>query len=130
VLIRLISSESKYTEASSISEITADKGSVGNLSPIHFAANVFSLPLKTDIHPRGVYSEHELYMALAVMFTCLFLDLDPAKSFPLRQAALAVSQHLGKLIEENVKAVHSTGFIAGVADKFHQEHAALKDYGV
>jgi linoleate 10R-lipoxygenase len=91
---------------------------------------VFSLPLKTDIHPHGVYSEQELYLVMAVIFTCLFFDLDPAKSFPLRQAAFAVTQQLGKLIEANVKAVHSTGFIAGIVDKFHQENAALKDYGV
>jgi linoleate 10R-lipoxygenase len=130
VLIRLISSESKYTGDSSISEITANKGSIGNLTPVHFAANVFSLPLKTDINPHGVYTEHELYTVLTVMFTCLFLDIDPAKSFPLRQAAFAVSQQLGKLVEANVKAVHSTEFIAGIIDKLHQENAGLKDYGV
>ncbi|KAH0555974.1 hypothetical protein GP486_006081, partial [Trichoglossum hirsutum] len=67
---------------------------------------------------------------MAVIFTCIFFDLDPAKSFPLRQATLAVTQQLGKLIEANVKAVHYTGFIAGVIDSFHQENAALKDYGV
>ncbi|KAI9781881.1 MAG: hypothetical protein M1839_005675 [Geoglossum umbratile] len=67
---------------------------------------------------------------MAVMFTCQCLDFDPAKSFPLRQAAFAVTQQLGKLVEANVKAVHSTGFIAGIIDKFHQENSPLKDYGV
>ncbi|KAI9860958.1 MAG: hypothetical protein M1813_005637 [Trichoglossum hirsutum] len=103
---------------------------IGNVTPVHFAANVFSLPLKTDINPHGVYTEHELYMVLTIMFTCLFLDIDPAQSFPLRQAAFAVSQQLGKLVEANVKAVHSTEFIAGIIDKLHQESAGLKDYGV
>ncbi|KAI9777325.1 MAG: hypothetical protein M1839_008933 [Geoglossum umbratile] len=103
---------------------------IGNLTHVHFAANVFSLPLKTSEHPHGVYSEHELYMVLAVIFVCIFFDLDPAKSFPLHQAAIAVSQQLGKLIEVNVKAVHATGVIAGVIDNFHQEHSPLKDYGV
>ncbi|KAH0556978.1 hypothetical protein GP486_005232 [Trichoglossum hirsutum] len=67
---------------------------------------------------------------MAVMFTCQCLDFDPVKSFPLHQAALAVTQQLGKLVEENVKAVHSTGFIAGIIDKLHQEYSPLKDYGV
>ena len=104
--------------------------SVGNLAPVHFAANVFSLPLKTEDHPHGVYSEQELYMVLAVIFTTVFLDLDPAKSFPLRMAAKAVTQQLGKLVEANVKAVNVTGFIAGIVDSMHQNHTPLTEYGV
>lgn len=104
--------------------------SVGNLAHVHFAANVFSLPLKTDTSPNGVYSEQEMYMVLAVMFTCIFFDLDPAKSFPLRLAAKAVTQQLGKLVEANVKMVNATGFIAGIVDGMHQTHNPLTDYGV
>jgi len=106
------------------------KYSVGNLAHVHFAANVFSLPLKTEDHPHGIYSEQEMYMVLAVLFTCIFFDLDPAKSFPLRQAARAVTQQLGKLVEANVKMVHATGWIAGVVDGMHQQHNPLTDYGV
>ncbi|KAL9103552.1 MAG: hypothetical protein Q9163_001430 [Psora crenata] len=108
-------------------DITRD---VGNLAHVHFAANVFSLPLKTEDHPYGVYSEQELYMVLAVIFTCIFFDLDPAKSFPLRMATRAVAQQLGKLIEANVKAVNLTGWVAGIVDRMHQDHTPLKDYGV
>lgn len=104
--------------------------SVGNLAHVHFAANVFSLPLKTDTSPHGVYSEQEMYMVLAVIFTCIFFDLDPAKSFPLRMAAKAVTQQLGKLVEANVKMVNATGFIAGIVDGMHQNHNPLTDYGV
>ncbi len=104
--------------------------SVGNLAHVHFAANVFSLPLKTDTSPNGVYSEQEMYMVLAVIFTCIFFDLDAAKSFPLRLAAKAVTQQLGKLVEGNVKMVNATGFIAGIVDGMHQTHSPLTDYGV
>lgn len=97
---------------------------------MHFAANVFSLPLKTEDSPHGVYSEQEMYMVLAVIFTCIFFDLDPAKSFPLRMAAKAVTQQLGKLVEANVKMVNATGFIAGIVDGMHQDHSPLTDYGV
>ena len=71
-----------------------------------------------------------MYMVLAVIFTCIFSDLDPAKSFPLRLAAKAVTQQLGKLVEANVKMVNATGWIAGIVDGVHQHHSPLTDYGV
>lgn len=48
---------------------------VGNLAHVHFAAEVFSLPLKTAEHPRGVYSEHELYLVMALIFVFIFFDV-------------------------------------------------------
>ena len=103
---------------------------MGNLAHVHFAANVFSLPLKMEEHPHGVYSEQEMYMVLAVISTCIFSDLDPAKSFPLRLAAKAITKQLGKLVEANIKTVNATGWIAGIADSMHQHHSPLTDYGV
>ena len=97
---------------------------------MHFAANVFSLPLKTEEHQNGVYSEQELYMVLATMYTCIFSELDPAKAFPTRMAAKVVTQQLGKLVEGNVKMVNATGFISGIVDNMHQHHTPLTDYGV
>ena len=69
-------------------------------------------------------------MVLATIYTCIFLDLDPAKSFPMRMAAKAVTQQLGKLVEGNVKMVNATGLIAGIVDNMHQHHTPLTDYGV
>ncbi|TKA77124.1 hypothetical protein B0A49_03229 [Cryomyces minteri] len=108
-------------------DITRD---VGNLAHVHFAANVFSLPLKTKEHPRGIFTEHEMYMALAVIFTCIFFDLDPVKSFPLRMAAKAITQKLGALVETNVKMVNLTSLVAGVVDGMMSNHQYLADYGV
>ena len=103
---------------------------MGNLANVHFAANVFSLPLKTEDHPRGIYSEQEMYMVLAIIFATIFLDIDPAKSFPLRLAAKAVTQQLGKTVEANVKMVNATGLIAGIVDGMQHNHSPLQDYGV
>ncbi|KKA23635.1 Peroxidase [Rasamsonia emersonii CBS 393.64] len=108
-------------------DITRD---VGNLAHVHFASNIFSLPLKTKEHPRGIFTEHEMYMIMAVIFTCIFFDLDPAKSFPLRQAARAVAQQLGKIIEANVKSVSATGFLSSFIDSFRRNDNALADYGI
>jgi linoleate 10R-lipoxygenase len=104
--------------------------SIGNLAHVHFAANVFSLPLKSKEHPKGVFTEHEMYMAMAVIFTCIFFDLDPAKSWPLHMASRKLAKVLGKLVEANVKAVNMTGFIAGIVDSFSQNQSYLGDYGV
>ncbi|KAK5141577.1 hypothetical protein LTR04_002550 [Oleoguttula sp. CCFEE 6159] len=92
-------------------DITRD---VGNLAHVHFAANVFSITLKTKEHPRGISTEHEMYMALAVIFTCIFFDLDP----------------LGALVETNVKMVNLTSMVAGVVDGMMSNHQYLTDYGV
>ncbi|KAJ2894179.1 uncharacterized protein MKZ38_007881 [Zalerion maritima] len=101
---------------------------VGNIAHVHFAARVFNLPLKTKHNPKGIYSEHEMYMVLAVIFVCIFFDIDPVKSFPLRQAAKAVTMQLGKLIETNVKL--TTGFgIAGLFAPKPKEDDALGVYG-
>jgi len=103
---------------------------IGNLAHLHLASNVFSLPLKSDEHPRGILTEHELYQIVSVIFVAIFFDFDPASSFPLHQAAKAVTQAIGPLVETNVKLVQDTGFISGIADPILQETGALKDYGV
>ena len=102
---------------------------VGNIAQTHFSAEVFSLPLKTAQNPRGVYSEHELYTVLALVFTCIFMDADPAKSFPLRQAARVVTQQLGELVQAVVEPINASGFLAGIIERFHS-HTPLSNYGV
>lgn len=71
-----------------------------------------------------------MYMIMAVIFTCIFFDLDPAKSFPLRHAARAVAQQLGKIVEANVKSVSATGFLSSFIDGLRRNHNALEDYGI
>ena len=101
---------------------------VGNIAHVHFAARMFGLPLKTAENPRGVYSEQELYAVLAVIFAAIFFDINPAKSFPLRQAARTVAQQLGKLIEANVKLV--TGFgLRGLFTSSPSRNDPLAAYG-
>lgn len=90
---------------------------------------MFSLPLKTESNPRGIYAESELYMIMAVVFTCIFYDVDPAKSFPLRQTARKVTQQLGQLVMANVEAISKTGRFANIVDFFHR-HDVLSDYGI
>ncbi len=108
-------------------DVTRD---VGNLAHVHFASNMFSLPLKSKENPRGIFTEHEMYMALAVIFVCIFFDFDPVKSFPLHRAANAIAKPLGKLIELNVKSVAATGWLSGVIDSFRDNDKYLTSYGI
>ena len=108
-------------------DITRD---VGNLAHVHFASNVFALPLKSRDNEKGIFTAHELYMAMAVIFTAIFFDFEPTKSFPLRQIARKLSTMLGKLIEINLKTVSATGFAAKFIDGFRENHSALHDYGI
>ncbi|KAF9892006.1 hypothetical protein FE257_002970 [Aspergillus nanangensis] len=109
-------------------DITRD---VGNLAHVHFASNMFSLPLKTKENPRGLFTEHEMYNIMTVIFTSIFLDVDPAKSFQLRHSARAAAQKLGQIVEAHVKSTGGSGFISSLVDTFLGNHTnALKDYGV
>lgn len=104
---------------------------VGNLAHVHFAAEMFSLPLKTQDFPHGIFTEQELYLILAAVFIAVFFDIDPPKSFPLRQQAREATQALGQLVEVQVAAVAATGAIAeGLIEYIKPTASALKDYGV
>ena len=70
-------------------------------------------------------------MVMAVIFITIFLDLDPAKSFPLGQAGRAVTQQLGKKMEASIKANKLAGWVSGIVDNIvHREDNPLTDYGV
>ncbi|KAF2405392.1 fatty acid oxygenase [Trichodelitschia bisporula] len=127
ITLKLLHEKSYKIGGKHFVDVTRD---VGNLAHVHFASRMFNLPLKSTDNPRGIFSEHEMYMALAVIFTCVFFDLDPAKSFPLHMAAKAIAAPLGKLIEANVKSVAITGLISGLTDSFRENKHYLSEYGV
>ncbi|KAJ5160844.1 Psi-producing oxygenase A [Penicillium canariense] len=102
---------------------------VSNLAQIHFCAHIFSLSLKTESNPRGVFTEQELYQIMALVFTCIFYDVDVTKSFQLEQASRKVAQQLGELVMANVELIEKAGFIANIVNRLHR-HDALSDYGV
>lgn len=81
----------------------------GNTAHTHYAARIFNIPLKTQENPKGVFSEQELYAALAAIFTTIFLDIDPVKSFSLRQKTKEAADALGASIETTVKYTKSFG---------------------
>lgn len=101
---------------------------IANLAQVHFCASVFSLPLKTDSNPRGIFAETELYQIMALVFASIFYDADVGKSFELNNGARMVTQQLGKLTSVNVEAIANTGFLASLVDRLHR-HDVLSEFG-
>lgn len=104
--------------------------SVGNLAHVHFASSIFSLPLKTEENPHGIFTEHEMFQIMAVIFTAIFFDVDPSKSFTLRHKARAAAQKLGKIVEANVKKTQSSGILSSLFDPFRANGYPLQEYGI
>lgn len=105
---------------------------IGNIAQTHFAAAIFNLPMKSADHPKGIYTEQELYMILCVMFIVIFFDIDPSKSFPLRQAGYKVVRQYGSLVELQVKNIKNWGWLQGIWDPLNvrgRNKSALSSYG-
>ncbi|KAL6717332.1 hypothetical protein ACLMJK_005247 [Lecanora helva] len=104
---------------------------VGNLAQAHFSAEVFSLPLKTKENPHGIYNESQLYSLMALVFTVIFYDADPANSFRLRQASRVLVQQLGDLMEILVAGVHVAGDgpLNSFIEFFHKPQSQISFYG-
>ncbi|GAB7362524.1 hypothetical protein MBLNU230_g2843t1 [Neophaeotheca triangularis] len=107
---------------------------VGNMAHVHFAAELFGLPLKTEKFERGIFTEQQLYLIMAAVFTCVFFDKDPPKSFGLRAQAREATQQLGKIVKLGVQALSAPLFMGDVAEAtisaVRPTNPALSDYGV
>ncbi|KAF4508626.1 hypothetical protein G6O67_004977 [Ophiocordyceps sinensis] len=122
---RLLEEKSRRIAGKTQCDVVRD---VGNLAHTHFVARMFNLPLKSSENPKGVFSEQELYAALTTLFMTVFHDLDPVKSFPLRQKAKELASQLGGIVETNVKIstmLGTTGLFTG-----RPKDKTLSAYGV
>ncbi|KAJ5439701.1 Linoleate 10R-lipoxygenase [Penicillium daleae] len=126
VTLRLIKEKGAKLAGINQIDITRD---VGNLAHIHFASTLFGLPLKTEQNPRGLFTEHEMYMILTTIYSALFFDVDATKSYSLNHASTAVSQQLGNVVEGTVKADTNSGLLSGLMDNFRPHDNALREYG-
>ncbi|OAX78623.1 hypothetical protein ACJ72_07067 [Emergomyces africanus] len=108
-------------------DITRD---LGNLAHVYFVANIFNLPIKTKDNPKGIFTDHEMFMVMVALFTSAFSDVDPTKSFPLRQVAREAGEQLGQVVQSYVKSVKGSMPFSGIADKFQKRDGKLAEYGV
>jgi hypothetical protein len=103
---------------------------VGNLAHVHFCAELFMLPLKTEERPHGIFTEAELYLIMASVFAVIFFDVDPAGSFPLHVKGHKATQLLGNIVEKNVEAIAHSGLLSQITQAIWPNDSALKSYGI
>lgn len=60
---------------------------------------------------------------LTLIYLSVYLDIDPVKSFPLKQATKTIAEQLGKLIETNSSG--SSGFFSSSG----RQHGSVSSYG-
>ncbi|KAF9251277.1 hypothetical protein CBS147339_5695 [Penicillium roqueforti] len=123
---RLISEKSGQLGKINQIDITRD---VGNLAHVHFASTLFGIPLKTEQNPQGLFTEHEMHMILATIFSALFFDVDAPRSCSLNRAASAVSTQLGQVVEATVKADTNSGLFSGIMNSFRPHDNAIREFG-
>lgn len=108
-----------------------------SLAIANFSAAVFSLPIKTEHTPRGIYSEEQLSIVLSTAFAAVFLDADIANSFKIRTQAREVVQQLGSVMELHAKLVQAgNGLVGSIVNTLSSliyapipEWPTLKSYG-
>ncbi|KAF1966227.1 heme peroxidase [Bimuria novae-zelandiae CBS 107.79] len=103
---------------------------VGNLAHVHFASELFQLPLKTAEAPHGVFTEAEMYVLMAGVLALIFFDADPVRSFPLHVKAREAVRVLGDLVEKNVRYIAKFGRVSELTQKIWPSESLLKSYGV
>ncbi|KAK8086379.1 heme peroxidase [Apiospora phragmitis] len=104
---------------------------IGTLANVHFAAQFWSFPLKTEERPHGLFSEHELRDVLTLMFTVVFFAAaDPAKQMALYAAAKPISEAMGRIMEAEVGAAGKSRLLGDLITKVNGQEAEMKDYGV
>jgi linoleate 8R-lipoxygenase/9,12-octadecadienoate 8-hydroperoxide 8R-isomerase len=87
---------------------------VGNLVPVHFVSELFSLPLKTKDVPASIFSEHEMYLALLAIYTSFLKDTDSINSFGIRQVSYKAVHELGGLVEAHVDEIADPGLLKSI----------------
>ncbi|KAI5810761.1 fatty acid oxygenase, partial [Pyronema omphalodes] len=78
---------------------------IGNPMQAHFFSALFSIPIKTQETPHGVFTEQEIYDMTSAQFAWTFLDSDPVRSLQLQQAAQKATETIRPVITDVCKAI-------------------------
>jgi linoleate 8R-lipoxygenase/9,12-octadecadienoate 8-hydroperoxide 8R-isomerase len=103
---------------------------VGNLVPVHYVSELFSLPLKTSAAVANVFTEHELYLALISIYTSFLKDTDSIDSFQMRQVSYNAVQTLGQLVQAHVDEVNAPSLLKAIMTAaFADADSPTKEFG-
>jgi cytochrome P450 len=100
---------------------------VGNLASLHFAAEMFMLPLKTTQKPYGIFTEAELH---AIMAASMLGDENPASAVLRRGKVRKGMQVLGDLVAKNIEKSGKMGGAIEAIFGGKEEESELKSYGI
>ena len=67
---------------------------------------------------------------MALVFICIFFDVDPANSFPLRQTARKLTQQLGEIMETLVVPEAKGSIVVNTVLGLLHKHSTLSEYGL
>ncbi|GJJ13725.1 hypothetical protein Clacol_007981 [Clathrus columnatus] len=91
-------------------------GNVINVAAVHWACDyLMGIPLKTKDNPHGILTEQEVYDALALLFTCVFINVVPEHSWSLRYNAKKIGDVINTFIQNSITEVAplSSGSLVG-----------------
>ncbi|KAG8925416.1 hypothetical protein FRC02_009696 [Tulasnella sp. 418] len=101
-----------------------------NLVPVHWVSTqIAGIPLKTLETPGGLHTEQEIYQYLAVVFTYIFLNVEPASGWILRESAEKVAETFQRQIRGHLDSF-TTKKKSGLLSRGLTFNKKLKDLAV
>ncbi|KAK3070710.1 hypothetical protein LTR53_009992, partial [Teratosphaeriaceae sp. CCFEE 6253] len=103
---------------------------IGNLVPVHFAAEIFTLPLRTAEFEVGILTERQLYTVLAAVAAGAS-GVDAQQTFPLRQQAGDLTRLLRDFVRGVLRVVGVGGDVGEwIGTRLDPIAPELKAFGV
>lgn len=95
-----------------------------NIAAVHWAADYLcGIPLKTAANPKGVFTEQEVYDMLSLLFTCVFINVQPEHGWALEHGAKKVGDIINAMIEKSIKeAAPQTASVTPFPCALHTHH--------
>ncbi|KAG8842829.1 hypothetical protein FRB96_004714 [Tulasnella sp. 330] len=85
-----------------------------NLVPIHWISrHIAGIPLKTKSNPHGPHTEQEVYQFMEVVFTFIFLNIQPETGWFIRTNAQKVATVILTYVQGHIDALRATSNVIG-----------------
>uniref|UniRef100_A0A7G1PUP4 Dioxygenase n=1 Tax=Tricholoma matsutake TaxID=40145 RepID=A0A7G1PUP4_TRIMT len=102
-------------------------GDVINLVPVRWVSEkILGLPLKTISNPSGTFYEQEMYKMFANTARYVFLNIDPAHDWHLRESSVEAFRKILNVTEAHLGWVTPTEILDHIAIKNYDSHRFLK----
>jgi len=103
---------------------------IGNIAQVHFASEMWALPLKTKETPLGIFTEQELFLIMQSIYTSVHFDADPTLSYSLLQKSKSAISLLGELVLANITEISAGGLFSKLFSAIWPHDSPLPHYGI